>query len=760
MTRRARMVAIALAIAVGGCRGPNRPQPTDRVANLHAFARLYGVVRWFHPSDAAAAIDWDRFAAEGALRVLSAPDRDVLLARLEEVFAPVAPTVTYAKDGDTLADAPALRPASTAGLDVVAWEHEGYGESGIASVYQSKRRHRVMRRPDPEAAPFAVLSQHVDATPYRGKRVRLRGQLRTANGGRGQLWLRVDRGETGRGFFDNTNDRPVKAETWTPLEITGDVAADATSLVFGILDMHEGEVFVDAIELAYEAGPGEWTPIPVADAGFEAADHAVAWHSAEPPKGWAIRTVATEPAEGKSALALARNTVEVSTELFPDEPPAAQVADVDLGAGLRARVPITLYAKGDRTVGDDPAVARATQATPGNPPPSALASAVDVIIAWNVLQHFWPYWVDVENDWNAALDVALADALDDATMAEHAKTLQRLGAAAPDGHTWVGCSGVLPATPAPFRVAEAEGKVIVTASADPQLRAGDVITAFDGVPIADVLAREQALASGAPQWTRYRVLRALGEGPANARLVVGVTRGDDLLNVSITRGDAPVEAVRPAVEVQPDGVVYVDVSRLEDVEPIAAQLAAAPGVVLDLRGYPKGGAIGLLSHLISAPDTSTAWMRVTRILWPDHAAGPGTPAVQNFGWELQPLAPHIDPARVVWLTGGGAISYAESVMSLVDHYGLGTIVGGPTAGTNGNIARIDLPGGCTYTFTGMRVVRHDGTRYHLLGVVPDVAAERTVAGIVAGTDEVLEKGFAVVRAAGKASVPGSSAPKR
>src|SRR5882672_1510361 len=33
-----------------------------RIANLHAFARLYGVVRWFHPSDAASAIEWDRLA--------------------------------------------------------------------------------------------------------------------------------------------------------------------------------------------------------------------------------------------------------------------------------------------------------------------------------------------------------------------------------------------------------------------------------------------------------------------------------------------------------------------------------------------------------------------------------------------------------------------------------------------------------------------------------------------------------------------------
>lgn len=41
--------------------------PSDaEVDNVSAFARLYGVVRYFYPSDAAAELDWDRFAAYGA----------------------------------------------------------------------------------------------------------------------------------------------------------------------------------------------------------------------------------------------------------------------------------------------------------------------------------------------------------------------------------------------------------------------------------------------------------------------------------------------------------------------------------------------------------------------------------------------------------------------------------------------------------------------------------------------------------------------
>jgi len=103
----------------------------------------------------------------------------------------------------------------------------------FVSAYASKRRHRDRVALMP-GMPFASLSQSVDATPFRGARIRMRGQLRVANRGLGQLWLRVDRGES-RGFFDNMAPRPVTSSTWVAAEIVGTVDADATRIVFGVL---------------------------------------------------------------------------------------------------------------------------------------------------------------------------------------------------------------------------------------------------------------------------------------------------------------------------------------------------------------------------------------------------------------------------------------------------------------------------------------------------------------------------------------------
>ena len=104
------------------------------------------------------------------------------------------------------------------------------------------------------------------------------------------------------------------------------------------------------------------------------------------------------------------------------------------------------------------------------------------------------------------------------------------------------------------------------------------------------------------------------------------------------------------------------------------------------------------------------------------------------------------PLKIVFMTDGRAISYAESVMGYVADRKLGTIVGGTTAGTNGNVATFPVPGGFTIAFTGMRVTGHDGKApFHLVGVKPDIASAPTIEGLRAGRDEVLERAVAVIR---------------
>jgi C-terminal processing protease CtpA/Prc len=747
-----RRLAAALALTLASCQTPavSTPQHVgpSRVANLHAFARLYGVVRWFHPSDAAAAIDWDRFAIDGAHRVVDAPDARALRAALTELFAPIAPTVTIAGPGEQLADDPSLHPAQTAGLDVVAWEHVGYGDSVFGGgVYHSKRRHRA-KTEAVDGIPWGALRQSVAADAYRGRRVRLRGKVRADAGGAGRLWLRVETPK-GVGFSDNMADRPIRATSWTDAEIIGTVDANAALITVGVIVTTGGASF-DSITLDIEDPAGAWQPIALADPDFEGGDPTTSWQRGTDTDdgtltGWTAAAEHDNPASGAAALHLAHQLQEVTDELFDDAPAAGEIAEVDLGGGLRARVPIALYSKDGHTLGDDPAAAARSQASPPAPSSSydSVAGAADVVVAWNVLQHFWPYWNVVTIDWNAELDTALAEALADRTMDDHKATLQRLAAAAPDGHAGVRCPGTTQLEDPAVVLDWIEGQAVVAASDDARVKAGDVIAAIDARPTADVLADALTRLSGSPQWRHVIAMKTLLWGPKGTSVALRLRRDGAELDVTVPRvpsTDLQPLPVHAATEQLSGGVWYVDLSKISSAELDAAlpKLAAAPAVIFDVRAYPGDGGEQILPHLLDHAEDAK-WMSVAQIIRPDHAAATS----QGFGWHLAPAEPHLG-GRIAFLTGPGAISYAESVMGFVEGERLAMIVGEPTAGTNGNVAVMMEPTGCSTSFTGMRVTRHDGTRSHLIGIVPTITATRTIAGVRAGKDEVLDAALAAL----------------
>jgi hypothetical protein len=728
-----------------------------RVANLHAFARLYGVVRWFHPSDAAAVIDWDRFAIEGVKRVVDATDVPMLRARLAELFAPIAPTMTIVDSHQAFPNKSVPGSQLHPGANVVTWQHKGFGDSTVASGYASKRRHRDRTVAVPGVL-FVSLSQSVDATPYRGLRIRLRGKLRTANHARGRLWLRVDHGES-RGFFDNMERHPVMSEEWAPAEIIGTVDSNATRIVFGVLMLGMGTAWYDDLEVAVEASGGAWKRIDIEDGGFEAPDPLASWRSGtrnitQPQSidGWKVRLDYDRPASGSSCLRIEAVTKVVTEELFDQAAAPGETVDIDLGRGLRARVPIALYSQDNHTIGDDPEAARREQAAYASRRSGgfdAMAGAADIIVLWNVFQHFWPYWDAISVNWNAQLDIALAHSLEDHNVDEHLATLKRLAAAVPDGHVSVSCPGESDLAYLPFALDVVESQIVVTASADPAVKRGDILISVDGQPAVQLLAEERALISGSPQWQIATALQRLARGPLGSKLTLRVRRGVSDMALSSARIDRRMREDPSHLPIQrlDDGIYYLDLSRtsMSDIKAIMNHLVSAPGIVFDVREYPRLNH-EVLSHLLTRIDELKGWELIPLVIRPD---SPSRPA----GWEdtstwnmplISVAKPHIG-AKVAFLIGPRAISYAESVMALVNHYHLGEIVGTATAGTNGDIAQITMPTGCSTNFTGRRVTKPDGSPHHLIGVEPTIPVSRTIAGVLAGRDDVLEGALAYLR---------------
>ena len=82
-------ISVILAIVLGSFGVACQSETSRKVQNLETFARLYGYVRWCHPSDGAQGIDWNKFAVLGVQKVENVKSAAALRDTLYQLFSPI-----------------------------------------------------------------------------------------------------------------------------------------------------------------------------------------------------------------------------------------------------------------------------------------------------------------------------------------------------------------------------------------------------------------------------------------------------------------------------------------------------------------------------------------------------------------------------------------------------------------------------------------------------------------------------------------------
>jgi C-terminal processing protease CtpA/Prc len=413
--------------------------------------------------------------------------------------------------------------------------------------------------------------------------------------------------------------------------------------------------------------------------------------------------------------------------------PFEEPFEADLGGGVSALVPLTLYRSLAQGKAEPPAAVEDPRAT-------RLAA---VALAWNVPQHFYPYFDVVAVDWPAELRRALTSAATDADERAFLLTLRRMMASLRDAHAGVMHRSFPLAARLPFHWEWIEDRLVVTDSADPNLRPGDVVLRIDGRPAAEAIREWEEVSPGAtPQGLRAFVLFELSLGAKDSEMALEVKHpSGETATVPVRRTHA-IMGPGGLPEARPDdfsevaaSVLYVDLTRVGDDEVKAqlGRLATAKAVIFDLRGYSFSATPALLGHLTDKP----------LLLAPYQTAVVTRPDRQGWTFEtgqttVEPAAPRLQ-AKAIFLADGRTVSAAETFLKAVEHHHLGEIVGSTTAGTTGNAAPFQVPGGYMVLWTQLKSTDYDGSRFHGVGVHPTVAAARTLRGVIDGKDEVLER---------------------
>jgi C-terminal processing protease CtpA/Prc len=182
-------------------------------------------------------------------------------------------------------------------------------------------------------------------------------------------------------------------------------------------------------------------------------------------------------------------------------------------------------------------------------------------------------------------------------------------------------------------------------------------------------------------------------------------------------------------------VAYMKLSSIKaaDVPNYIEQARGTKGLIIDIRNYPSEFVVFALGDLLV--DHDTAFARFTNA----DLANPGA-----FYWNntesLSLALPHYS-GRIVILVDEVSQSQAEFTAMAFRAAPNAVVVGSMTAGADGNVSEVPLPGGLRSMISGIGVFYPDKRPTQRVGIVPDVEVRPTIAGIRAGRDEVLEAGI-------------------
>jgi C-terminal processing protease CtpA/Prc len=735
------------------------------IKNIETFTRLYGYVKYFYPGDEAAAMDWKRFAIYGVKRVENASNTTELKKMLEELFLPMAPAlVIHQSHKKSEFSIDSITPPNMERMKLVAWQHLGIGFGNSYNIYRSVRINRKTILNEPGSGAFGNIINWVDAVSYRGKEIKMKAAVKVEKG-IGQLWLRVDREKKQTGFLDNMDDRPIESNQWNYYEIIGTVDKDAQQVVFGCFLRGSGQLWVDDFQIYVKENKAsdQWTPVTIKNPGFEEDTEGEApkeWNARGLRPGYIFQVNSSTAANGSKSVSIKSKTITITGPLpdFQPKPEFGEYITKELGSGLSCIMPIALYGTEAYTF---PQSAKKNldqlQTAIKKDVPEQFSGdnqyvrLADIAITWNIFQHFFPYFDVVETDWKVSLTEALKDAYRDTTKLDFLKTLRKFTAGLKDGHVGVRLTGDESSTnSAPIQWDWIENKLVITNIYDNTLKnfhIGDVVSAIDGVESEEAYKNQGCYISAATEgWKRYRTLRKLLEGPKDSKMTLKIERNGESHQVTLTRSLTLMEHYQASQKDSlqykkiEEGIHYLNLDKMpmDEINKLMPELEKAKAIICDLRGYPKGNH-DLINHLLKEKE-ELKWMFVPQIIYPDYEKV----SYRKIGWNMEPVEPALT-AKVVFITNGRAISYAESFMGYIEGFQLATIVGQPTAGTNGNVNAFTLPGGYRVTWTGIRVLKHDGSRFHGVGIIPHVLVERTIKGVKAGRDEFLDKAIEIAK---------------
>eukprot|EP00388_Colpodella_angusta_P010512 GDKJ01027343.1.p1 GENE.GDKJ01027343.1~~GDKJ01027343.1.p1 ORF type:complete len:604 (+),score=35.37 GDKJ01027343.1:55-1866(+) len=418
--------------------------------------------------------------------------------------------------------------------------------------------------------------------------------------------------------------------------------------------------------------------------------------------------------------------------------------------------------------------------------------------AWNAVEYLSPYKYIMDKDWKKILTemVPVFRRVKDRTSYE--KAVLMLAVAVNDTHAGeLMDDDNLKTTSVIFKVryyppfdykAEPKGIIIQrflndSLAKSSELKAGDEIIAINGIKIERWLKERAALLPASNKAVKYRELSTANNNRGDTfafsnleseTLNVKVKRDRAMLNLKLVLLDrykkqnvklieddivqkrVKAKSIKGMENIGDDITLFragnffeKDIPEDKDLAQLSAALKSKKAIIFDMRKYPQ--APGLFSYYLplllgKAP---FAFARYYAVDLKDPGAFILREGLENYMYipkdGKKPMG-DLYNGKIVILTDENTQSMGEWFAMMLRQFNTNTtIIGSQTAGADGDVKRITLPGEYRFSFTGNGIFYPDGKETQRIGIIPDIYFKASAKDLSGSVDAHLQRAVKFVR---------------
>jgi len=372
---------------------------------------------------------------------------------------------------------------------------------------------------------------------------------------------------------------------------------------------------------------------------------------------------------------------------------------------------------------------------------------------WNVIQYLYPYKFLLREQWDKVAEEMAPAFIHAADTVSYHLAMQQLVVKIQDNHAYFNTRYTLQRAgvfwPA-FYLAFAGDTAVVAgywpdslATLD-DIRKGDIVLAIDGRRIIDILHANADWITGGNEVARKRNAHLLLNGDADTCVLTIVRDGQPMKQTVHRYRMLPV--VQPATATKErssriidDSIGYVDMGRLQpkEVKRTMRALDDKKAIIFDLRKYPNWTIYKVTKYLMPERTGFAVFtMPVTKNAGGFKAMKPTKCGKRNAGYYK---------GRVVILMDEHTQSRAEFTAMALRKAPQAVTIGRPTAGADGDVRNVPLPGNLHTWISGYGVYDVNGSCPQISGLEPDIVVPATVAAMSGKRDDVLERALQYVK---------------